>query len=693
MAKVLYLDGNMRMLSRCSLACRKSNREFATRLTLLLCFVVAALVLHASSPLSAQSPKASAPYQAKMVAPEDAKADIALLRRGLETIHPGLYRYTSKAEIDAAFAKLESAASTPISELALHRKISLMLATIHCDHTKAEMSDALETYRNANPTHLAFRFKLIEGRMIVYSNDGQPGAPSAGSEVTAINGMAVPGLLTRLGKAVAYDGDTDQSITTKLEHDSDLMGDDFNEYYPSFFGFPESWRIEWKPIGARDARSANLTPIRFNRWVQLNAPDGEYQNEFYKSVTWHMAGKAARLKIDTFVNYRNPVQPTAFLGGFFKAMKDAGTEHLILDLRNNGGGSDDVPIALGRYLSNAPFVFSKPVRLKAIRYGDLLDQIESWGDRDSLFNPPVNNFTQTADGWFEKKPDPNASELDDDVSTIEHLPAKADRFSGKLTVLTGSRNGSGATLAIAQLKERGGASLVGEDTSGSGQGPTAGQIFLLTLPKSGLKVRIPVAWNRTNISHFVPRMGVPADVFVLPTLADYQAGRDRVLEVARQAPAPISDPAAALAGALAGHWTGTLDYRDYGDDHREVLPTILDAKGLTLSWTYDDGPGKTVRLTELWEVDPVAQSVTMKEGKNVSVGKIVELHEADDKSNLTLVLDGTASENDKKVVTRTILTRSAGTLRMTSMSQQAGEPFLMRHSYELKQEDEGFTIR
>ena len=82
----------------------------------------------------------------------------------------------------------------------------------------------------------------------------------------------------------------------------------------------------------------------------------------------------------------------------------------------------------------------------------------------------------------------------------------------------------------------------------------------------------------------------------------------------------------------------------------------------------------------------------MKEGKNVSVGKIVALHEADDKSTLTLVLDGTASENDKKVVTRTILTRSAGTLRMTSMSQQAGEPFLMRHSYELKQEDEGFTI-
>ena len=138
---------------------------------------------------------------------------------------------------------------------------------------------------------------------------------------------------------------------------------------------------------------------------------------------------------------------------------------------------EDVPIALGRYLFNSPFVFSKPVRLKAIRYGDLLDHIESWGDRDSLFNPPVNNFTQTADGWFEKKPDPNASELDDDVSTIEHLPAKADRFSGKLTVLTGPRNGSGATLAIAQLKERGGASLVGEVHRAAAKAPLRGRSF------------------------------------------------------------------------------------------------------------------------------------------------------------------------------------------------------------------------
>ena len=40
--------------------------------------------------------------------------------------------------------------------------------------------------------------RLIEGRMIVQSNDGQPGAPPRGSEIVAINGMPVPQLLLKL---------------------------------------------------------------------------------------------------------------------------------------------------------------------------------------------------------------------------------------------------------------------------------------------------------------------------------------------------------------------------------------------------------------------------------------------------------------------------------------------------------------
>lgn len=433
------------------------------------------------------------------------------------------------------------------------------------------------------------------------------------------------------------------------------------------------------------AQRSTLAPISFDAWTRLDAPDGKYRNEFYNGVTWRMAGKSARLKIDTFVNYRNPVSTTPFLGGFFKAMKDAGTEHLILDLRNNGGGSEGPSIALARYLFDAPFTWGLPVRSKAIRYGDLPKYIDTWGDREALFNAPEAGFVRTPDGWFDRIPaDPD--ETVDDAGTIAHLPLPvAQRFTGRLTVLTGPQNGSGATRTIAWLKQRRGATLVGEDGAGSAEGPTAGQIFNVILPASGIKVRVPNAWNRTNIASFTPRRGVAADVLVVPTLADFESGRDRALEVASGLTklAAAMDAGAELAKALAGNWTGTLDYRDYGDDTRASLPTLLSVNGMVLAWTHDDGPGKTVRSAETWAFTPDGKGLVIT-GKDASETMAVsELRRSRDGA-LTLVLDGAGEENDQPVIVRTILTRTSDTLRITRQSRSRGQPFIMRHSYQLR---------
>ncbi len=625
----------------------------------------------------------AAPYVPVTITPDAARADIALMRRALETIHPGLYRYSSKAEIDAAFAELEAVAKAPVTDLSLHKAIALLLARIHCDHTKPELSDALNAYRRDNATHLPFRFLLLEGRMIVVSNDGQLGAPPRGAEILSMNGQAVPALLTTLGRAVSYDGTTDQAISTKLASDSDLTGDDFNEFYPSFFGFPESWAVSWKMPEEFEAHRAALAPINFAAWTEMKSSFGPQREEFYKSIGFRMAGKTALLSIGTFVNYRNPVNTDAFLGGFFKSIKANGIEHLVLDLRDNGGGSEDVSVSLGRYLFDKPFLWGKPARLKAIRYGDLPNHIESWGDRDALFNPPESAFTR--DGpWYDRIPDA------DEEANLVQAPIAADHFAGRLTILTGPVNGSGATRTVAQFKENRGATLVGEEGAGSAEGPAAGHIFLMTLPNSKLKLRIPNAWNRTNIAHFVPGRGVPVDQLVTATLADFSAGRDRVLDAVRK-PHPAVAPgqwANALGSAMAGSWAGTLDYRDYGNDGRVTLPTLLsahsDAKGLVLEWTYDDGPGKTVRSSARWSIDPSKRNLIMTSGKTREVATITELDVVPGTSDFTMVADGTGSENDATVMVRTILTRRGGDLSISRASRKPGEPFLMRDAYALK---------
>ncbi|MFA9218341.1 MAG: S41 family peptidase [Sphingomonadaceae bacterium] len=621
------------------------------------------------------------PYVARTLSAAQASADVALLRRALETIHPGLYRYRNHADIDAAFARLQASASAPLSELALWQALALMLAEIHCDHTKPEASDALSTYRREQPTHLPLRFQLIEGRMIVSANDGQPGAPPAGSEITAINGRPLPHILTTLGRAVAYDGDASHAIDAKLAADSDLAGDDLNEYWPAFYGFAPRWELTWKAPGAEQLQQATLAPITLQQWSALPTTGAAWRAEFYKDVRWQLDGQRAYLRLDSFVNYRNPVDADAYLGAYFKAMKAAGTTDLILDLRSNGGGSDEAAIALGRYLLPQRFTWSQPARLKTIRYGDLPQYIATWGDRDALFQPPASEFRRSADGWWQRLPRRGHA----DASVVAQPPA-ADGYRGRLTILTGPRNASAATHAIGLLQQGAHARLVGEDTAGSAEGVTAGTIFLLTLPNSGLKVRIPNAWQRSTVLHAAPRRGVAADVVVTPTYADLLAGRDAVRDVAQALPPAVTP--AQFEAALTGSWHGTLDYRDYGNDQRVILPTsasisVRDA-ALRVELSYDDGPGKTVHSSQDWQLGNAGTQLSID--GNAAPQRVTESRSGA-AQELTLVAEGRGQDNGQDVEVRSVLTRRAGILTLSRQTRLPGQPWLLRHAYHLRHAD------
>jgi hypothetical protein len=66
----------------------------------------------------------------------------------------------------------------------------------------------------------------------------------------------------------------------------------------------------------------------------------------------------------------------------------------------------------------------------------------------------------------------------------------------------------------------------------------------------------------------------------------------------------------------------------------------------------------------------------------VSKSHVSELRKSSDGS-MTMVFDGTGREKGRELFARTLLTLDKGVLRLTEMTRQTGEPFLMRHSYEL----------
>lgn len=64
-----------------------------------------------------------------------------------------------------------------------------------------------------------------------------------GTEIVSINGIAAADVITKLSRYAAVDGFTDFARAALLEHDSDLMGSDLDQYWPAEFGFAGAWTL------------------------------------------------------------------------------------------------------------------------------------------------------------------------------------------------------------------------------------------------------------------------------------------------------------------------------------------------------------------------------------------------------------------------------------------------------------------
>lgn len=447
---------------------------------------------------------------------EAARADVALLRRALDEIHPGTTRYAKAEELERAFAELDKNLAAGITSGALYLELSRLVGLVRCGHSRVE-APALEEHRATHPTHLPFAFRWLEGRMVVTAVDASAVGLARGDEVRTLDGVAVGELVTRLAPLMPLDGWTDPARASRLDTPYEWEDSGFDHYLPLVHGFRASFVLG---LRASDGQERSVTvPALTSDAARKLRPAGV--SDFARAVTTRdLDATTALLTVETFVNYRTPVEPERVYAPLFEGFLARGIEHLVVDLRANGGGSDDAAWALGRFLAREPFTpAARPPRVKRIRFGELVPHLETW--ETGAFDAPAELFTQLDDGWFEFKTPPEPP--------LEPHPAA---FPGRITILTGPFNASGTTMLLAVLREHAELRLVGEPTAGSAEGPTAGLIFFLTLPASGIRVNIPVYSQRTSATRIEPGLGVTPDVLVPETVADLLAGRDAALAAA-----------------------------------------------------------------------------------------------------------------------------------------------------------------
>lgn len=454
---------------------------------------------------------------------EQVARDVALAQDAFERVHPGYDRYTSAQTLSKAWHAITADAriAGSMDQTELYLRLQGVLALMRCDHTKAELPQALAAARRTDPVYLPLRFELVDDQAIVVAATPQSGV-QLHEELLSIDGQAMSALIERYAPYVPVDGFTDAvkryELAWSLEFDGGAI-----EHFMALAGVPaiatlqvrdeagQVRDVEVQRIGLTDQRKlVSAGSANFADAVTVTYPDAT----------------TALLSVDTFVNYRKPVDPDDIYVPLFKAFKKRGVKHLIVDLRNNGGGSNDARDRLVAHLINENTYMHRGELIKTLDLDGLREHLSTWDSR--ALNPKRWWFSRTAEGMYRLR-----SRWFGSGGRIK--PAR-HAFEGRLTLLSSGANSSGTTMFMTALQQTGRARIVGEPTGGNMAGPTAGVLFTLTLPESDIRLRLPIIRTVTGYDEADSGRGVMPDVVVMPSVDDLRNERDRALELALATP-------------------------------------------------------------------------------------------------------------------------------------------------------------
>lgn len=197
-----------------------------------------------------------------------------------------------------------------------------------------------------------------------------------------------------------------------------------------------------------------------------------------------LAGKIAYVALNSFMDNKTADE-------FFQRFAEiAASEALILDLRENGGGNTSVGYRIMAALAREPFLGS--------RWSTRDDKpaFRSWGRPDRLY-----------------------------VEAAEREPIDPDhRYTGRVIVLTSPRTFSAAEDFLVAFDQSGRGTIIGEPSGGS-----TGNPLNFSLPGGGTGLVCSKHDAYADGREFVG-VGVKPQIAVSPTVADYRAGKDTVLE-------------------------------------------------------------------------------------------------------------------------------------------------------------------
>lgn len=460
--------------------------------------------------------------------------DARVLRRALESLHPGVYRYATPRQLDSRFTALEAHLRNGATLVETYLAIAEFTGALRCGHTfpnPTNQSRAVAAAVFQTTPRVPFYFRWLDGRMVVTDDVSAEHAFPPGTQIGSINGVPTTTILERLLPYTRTDGGNyAKRIANLAVHPAERF-EAFDIYFPLIFKpSAGNWTFRVRSPGGA-ARTVRATPTDIaQRMVVYDSLRRVARDPTSPPWTLSIDDDIATLRMPSWVTFNDAWDWKGFVRRAFEEIDARRVATLVIDLRGNEGGTSVGDEILAHLIDReiAPNQLRRYTRYRSIPSGlrpylDTWDRsFDDWGEAAQPAATPVGAGTT---GFY------RLTRYDSDTSGGTIKPA-SPRFSGRVFVLVGADNSSATfefALAIRQNKL---GTLVGQPTGGNQRGINGGAFYFLRLPNSGIEIDLPL------IGYFaqtlLPDAGLDPDVLVRVSVADVATGRDAEMEAAKR---------------------------------------------------------------------------------------------------------------------------------------------------------------
>jgi len=462
------------------------------------------------------------------------RKDLEVFKKTRIEANSGLYKYRTAEQIDSIYNWADKEIGKSSTYLDFYNIICQLTDFEGSSHNNTNFSKKhLNSLKEEKSGYFPYPIKWIDGKWIL-NFDGK--IIPIGSKIIEINHIPIAEIISNLYKYYSTDG---ENLTGKRVG---IRGA-FPKYFRLKYGLVRQFKVTYQLPNSETTESTNLESIGYNDYKKnvnkmYSMPMDKYyyadlkDNQKYKYE--QINATTGILTVYTFDMGNETTEEhktyLAFLFSTFSNIKAKNIKNLIVDIRQNGGGTDPNDLVTYSYLTQRNFQenkqawisFKKIPQLRYI-YTKVPSFLRPFGVKkyNKMFNEGF--YIEKANGFYQ-------GPLSIDQKIRE---PKENAFTGTIYLLISPQVASAGSLFAAMVAGNKNTTVIGEETLGGYYGHNGHTNLGYILPKS----KIETFFSVVNLEQDVPKKanqiynrGVIPDINVTQTFEDYLKQKDTQME-------------------------------------------------------------------------------------------------------------------------------------------------------------------